>query len=246
MLRFFGQIRQRLLTVNRFSKYLLYAVGEILLVVIGILIALQVDNWNEERQIVRAQKEVLIKLRQDLEYDLKLFSELDSTYIIWTQQAINNLEGLRTNSTDQLNSIHEYIVGKGSFYYITIRDVSFEEMKNTGLFYKLKDPVLSQAIIDYYEFAKFEVEKLNMDNHDLYSFYLNAMNLETASSLRRLSDKRNMEYIDWDWLKDPDSNQYKEFEYHISMFIIALYENRRVLGQTIDKVNKAIQEIPSD
>ena len=50
MLRFFRQIRQRLLTDNKFSKYLLYAVGEILLVVIGILIALQVDNWNEERK----------------------------------------------------------------------------------------------------------------------------------------------------------------------------------------------------
>ena len=50
MLRFFRQIRQRLLAENRFSKYLLYAVGEILLVVIGILIALQVNNWNEERK----------------------------------------------------------------------------------------------------------------------------------------------------------------------------------------------------
>ncbi|MFC2148575.1 hypothetical protein ACFLR9_08420 [Bacteroidota bacterium] len=49
MLRFFRQIRKRLLTDNKFSKYLLYAVGEILLVVIGILIALQVNNWNEQR-----------------------------------------------------------------------------------------------------------------------------------------------------------------------------------------------------
>ena len=49
MLRFFRQIRQRLLTENRFSKYLLYAIGEILLVMIGILLALQVNNWNEAR-----------------------------------------------------------------------------------------------------------------------------------------------------------------------------------------------------
>ena len=56
MLRFFRQIRQRLLPIaigtdNKFSKYLLYAVGEILLVVIGILVALQIDNWNEERKL---------------------------------------------------------------------------------------------------------------------------------------------------------------------------------------------------
>ena len=47
MPRFLNRIRQRLLTDNKFSKYLLYAIGEILLVVIGILIALQLDNWND-------------------------------------------------------------------------------------------------------------------------------------------------------------------------------------------------------
>jgi hypothetical protein len=50
VIRFFHQIRQRLITNNKFSKYLLYAIGEILLVVIGILIALQIDNWNEQRK----------------------------------------------------------------------------------------------------------------------------------------------------------------------------------------------------
>lgn len=50
MLRLFRQIRQHLLSDNKFSKYLLYAVGEILLVVIGILIALQINNWNESRK----------------------------------------------------------------------------------------------------------------------------------------------------------------------------------------------------
>ena len=57
MLRFFRQIRQRLITNNRFSKYLLYAIGEILLVVIGILIAFQVDSWkNKKENNLKAQK----------------------------------------------------------------------------------------------------------------------------------------------------------------------------------------------
>ncbi len=50
MLRFFRQIRQGLLTENKFSKYLLYAVGEIFLVMVGILLALQVNNWNDNRK----------------------------------------------------------------------------------------------------------------------------------------------------------------------------------------------------
>ena len=47
MIKFFRKIRQHLLSENKFSKYLLYAVGEIVLVVIGILIALNINNRNE-------------------------------------------------------------------------------------------------------------------------------------------------------------------------------------------------------
>jgi len=50
MLTFFRRIRKGFLVGGRASKYLLYAIGEIALVVIGILIALQVNNWNEERK----------------------------------------------------------------------------------------------------------------------------------------------------------------------------------------------------
>ena len=50
MIKFFRKIRRKLLTENKISKYLLYAIGEIILVVIGILIALQVNNWNEDRK----------------------------------------------------------------------------------------------------------------------------------------------------------------------------------------------------
>jgi len=49
MIKFFRRLRQKLLAENRFSKYLIYAVGEIILVVIGILIALQINTWNENR-----------------------------------------------------------------------------------------------------------------------------------------------------------------------------------------------------
>ena len=49
MIKFFRQLRQKLLTENKISKYLLYAFGEIVLVVIGILIALQINNWNDGR-----------------------------------------------------------------------------------------------------------------------------------------------------------------------------------------------------
>ena len=57
MINFFRKIRQKLLSENKFSIYMLYAIGEIVLVVIGILIALQINNWNEfKKERVKEQK----------------------------------------------------------------------------------------------------------------------------------------------------------------------------------------------
>ena len=75
MLRFFRQLRQRLLTENKFSRYLLYAFGEILLVVIGILIALQVNNWNEERKTKKELNTILIDVYKDLKNDQEELSQ---------------------------------------------------------------------------------------------------------------------------------------------------------------------------
>ena len=54
--KIFRKIRQRLLSENKFSKYLIYAIGEIILVVIGILIALGINNWNENWKIKMKRK----------------------------------------------------------------------------------------------------------------------------------------------------------------------------------------------
>ena len=76
MLRFFRQIRQTLLTDNKFSKYLLYAVGEILLVVIGILIALQIDNWNEEQKNKAILNVYYNQILQDFKADSLFIAQL--------------------------------------------------------------------------------------------------------------------------------------------------------------------------
>ncbi len=60
---------------NKFSKYLLYAIGEIILVVIGILIALSINNWNENRKTVTETKNLLTALRSDLMQDTHLILE---------------------------------------------------------------------------------------------------------------------------------------------------------------------------
>ena len=65
MLKFFRKIRKELLSENSFSKYLLYAIGEIILVVIGILIALQINNWSEEKKDTKKEYQILLSISED-------------------------------------------------------------------------------------------------------------------------------------------------------------------------------------
>ncbi len=80
MIKFFRKIRQKMLTENKFSKYLIYAIGEIVLVVIGILIALSINNWNEGRKNDLKESLLIKNIIEDL--------RLDSVHI---NQSLNEL-----------------------------------------------------------------------------------------------------------------------------------------------------------
>jgi hypothetical protein len=70
MIKFFRHIRKQLLSENKTGKYFKYAIGEIVLVVIGILIALQINNWNEYNKQRRSEKIILEEIRDNLKFDL--------------------------------------------------------------------------------------------------------------------------------------------------------------------------------
>ncbi len=85
MINFFRKIKQKLLSENKFSKYLLYAIGEIVLVVIGILIALQINNWNQHQSDKAKFRALLYELATNLtkevtesEFVLETYYEKDS------------------------------------------------------------------------------------------------------------------------------------------------------------------------
>ena len=91
MIKFFRKIRQRLLTENNFSKYLLYAIGEIVLVVIGILIALQINNGNEARKKSSLAKTYRLKLIEELDSDIENLTFLDSMNSIYTSRILKHI-----------------------------------------------------------------------------------------------------------------------------------------------------------
>lgn len=80
MIKFFRRIRQKLLSENKFSKYLFYAIGEILLVVIGILLALQINNWNETSKNRTNEVKILTNLHVDFESTINNLNKATKEY----------------------------------------------------------------------------------------------------------------------------------------------------------------------
>ena len=81
MIKFFRKIRQRLLSESKFGKYLAYAAGEIILVVIGILIALSINNWNEERKkentVATYKKSLIEDLTNEIANSKRAISDME-------------------------------------------------------------------------------------------------------------------------------------------------------------------------
>ena len=75
MIKYFRRIRQILLSEGKLGRYLIYAVGEIILVVIGILIALQINNWNENKKLKEQEAEALTEIVSDLSFNIDRFHE---------------------------------------------------------------------------------------------------------------------------------------------------------------------------
>jgi hypothetical protein len=76
MIKFFRKIRHQLLTEKKMQKYLLYAIGEIALVMIGILLALQVNNWNEHKTNLNQASNHLATIKLNIEDDIKQVEKL--------------------------------------------------------------------------------------------------------------------------------------------------------------------------
>ena len=94
MIKFFRKIRQNLLSEGKTGKYIKYAIGEIVLVVVGILIALQINNWNEQRKYNKTEEQILIGLEEEFKAslaELKRITELNKKVRKATFDLIQNL-----------------------------------------------------------------------------------------------------------------------------------------------------------
>lgn len=150
MIKFFRKIRQQLLSENKISKYLFYAVGEVVLVVIGILIALSINNWNENRKNAALESYYLNSLRSNIiqdttNYGIKLrdinrtLTELDSAAIKL------NLDSNEELWTDKAPGIFM------STFNVNSETSVIEDLKSTGNLSLISNKKIIDSVLVYYK-----------------------------------------------------------------------------------------------
>ncbi len=147
MIKFFRKIRQNLLMENKTGKYFKYALGEIVLVMIGILLALQINNWNEKRKETNQTIGLLENMIKDLKTDISILDRQIDNF----NQHINSSRLLLISEDYQLfssDSIYNLLPTNSTRYKIV--DLSYEKLKNVGATKILGSEELLNSITTYY------------------------------------------------------------------------------------------------
>ena len=134
MIKFFRKIRQNLLMENKTGKYFKYAIGEIVLVVIGILIALSINNWNEKRKIRDNEIIYLNNIKRDLQLSITEMNQFIDKQNSLINSANTVLEHINGKPVDDWNSINKQLVDIYTWKSFYLIDNTYQELKNSGNF----------------------------------------------------------------------------------------------------------------
>ena len=160
MIRFFRKIRLQFLSQNRAGRYLLYALGEILLVVIGILIALQLNIREETLEKKQATEQLLKGIRSDLKLEADRIDFLTGYYATVTdgiQHILLQHQGLENNSNKELG---QYFLNAFEFRKFSKFNTNYQTLYGSALLQEIEDKKLSEEIITYYskQFLEWSLE----------------------------------------------------------------------------------------
>jgi hypothetical protein len=177
MIPFFRKIRKKMADDNRPLKYMRYAIGEIVLVVIGILIALQINTWNEERKERLLENEILSDLLVDLNKDLVQMKES-------TKNEETTIECLRSIAYALENNLPMTDNLKSKFYSIAIpfgrisNESTYENLKSIG-FGIITNKTIRKGIQDLNSYYKMFDKGIDLFNTE----FMLTMNEQQAEHL---------------------------------------------------------------
>ncbi len=237
-----------MLTENKFSKYLIYAIGEIVLVVIGILIALQINNWNAERKVEKEEIGILNNLLESL-YSAKEQSDIEIYEENQLKESLLVALGKNSNKSElSINTISDSL-----FYDILWNSnpsvpvlSSYSDIKNTGKISVIKNRKIRESFTNL-ELTLTELTSLVMDRLIVQQTRIDDILINDVNFVRLLKSMEPTINID-----NESQNNYnliltnKKTRNLLALKLGLTYsaiKNRQELGEEIDEL---IQQIKAE
>ena len=242
MIKFFRKIRYNLMEKNKTGKYLKYAIGEIVLVMVGILLALQVNNWNENRKDNLKEVANLQSLKSELEISLEeLKSDYNSTKI-FHNSALKVQNHIRKKARISDSMYRDFFLSYQISNFFP-KTSTYETFKNGNL-ELIKSDSLKILITDIYEggykriLSRYNTARISARINYYQENFRITSNAKPDVSLNQLRKSfkaipNNYEYL----MNDPN---------YESLISEAIYNRRLLLrdfGGTVERVKKGISEI---
>ena len=238
MINFFRKIRKKMAKDNKPMKYLRYAIGEIVLVVIGILIALQINNWNIKKNKQEKIKEYAKLYIKDLEADI-VMTEINWNMIDSVSEKIDSLAlYVQNKKTEEISNI-DFLCMTWNILYRPYRwnRSTIDHMKSSGTLQFIEDVSISKKIGEYDAFTR------HLDGD-----YLNDK-AKSEHALNLISQVVNTNYINIRELRktvlikinNPEINEFNL--YSDPKYLKSKAYNLRLITNDINDVNKVINSL---
>ena len=232
-MKLFRKTRQKLASENKVSAYLRYAIGEILLVVIGILIALQVNNWNEQRKLNTERKELVKSLISDFK---------ETREIIAVRQA-NNAEAIKrtshflslsytNNDNVSVDSLQYYLSGAFTYPFFVPVLTSYEQAVATGKIGLIKDKKFLKDISEFLTAYNFYNQQTDISGRMFYMGSIWELRKEVGNLAALAGNYRSGERESFQQAYRFSDNEYRTFIRKPEVF--AAIDNMRTIFYNVE------------
>ena len=247
MINFFRQIRHKLADNNQLFKYSRYAIGEIVLVVFGILIALQINNWNEYKKERVEEIEFLIRIQLDLQKDtvylknrIKFMQQQVKNYYAFIHEMYNIQEGKEDFSN--------LLVGvMWDARELILQDYTFSEITGSGKFGIIEKNEVKESIIDYYKIYSIRKSHISEMNKTGLSLFIPVWPLLSKYFKDTINDKEEMlNNYELEFINDPNSVVFKNLEGSASFYSMKSKRSEKYLKELLVKATDLLKLIEEE
>jgi hypothetical protein len=246
MIKFFRKIRQNLLMENKTGKYFKYAIGEIVLVVIGILIALSINNWNENRKNRIAEADYYCRILDDFKLNEKLINEttiLTTNKIKLCKELILDLNKIPNDRSKILN---KFVVALRQDVFVP-SNIAFEDITSSGQLKLLTDLKLKNRLIQHSTFLN-NILNLLQENRNVIINRMSDFELisefgyQDIDYLKRELDKEHIALLPKNnWTNDPNNPIFLKFQDNLVVYIAMLIRQKQHLSNLKNEMQEPIE-----